>query len=312
MFRAFEYVAARVAENETEQAHRPTRALRGVLLFACATVMFACLDATSKHLSETWPIGLVAWCRYVVHFVAMTAILAPRMGRALVVTGRPIAQSVRGLLLVSITLLMIAAFHRMPLTEATAVIFASPVLVTLLAGPLLGEKIGPIRWAAALVGFAGVWVLTRPGAGLDAVGTLFALAAAVAYAAYQISTRALSRTESPITLLYYTALAGTVTLTLALPFLGEPHMPTPLEALELCSLGAFGATGHFLLTLAFREAPASLLSPLVYVQLIWASIIGYVVFGQVPCADGLLGTGIIASAGLLLAWDARRPAEPAR
>lgn len=292
--------------SSPDSAQRPPRLVLGMTLFALATVMFACLDATTKYLSQSYPVGLIAWCRYVVHFVVMTALLAPRMGKALYRTGRPFAQTFRGLLLVSVTLLMIAAFARMPLAEATAVIFASPLLVTLLARPVLGERIGPLRASAAIVGFIGVWVITKPGSGLDPLGTAFALTASVMYAAYQIATRALSRTESPITLLYFTALAGTVTLTLALPWLGTWHMPTPLEGALLCVLGIFGATGHYLLTLAFREAPATLLSPLVYVQLVWATTIGVVVFGQAPEPGALVGALIVATAGALVAWDAHR------
>lgn len=283
-----------------------TRPLRGLVLFACATVMFACLDATSKYLAQRHPVGLIAWSRYVVHFVGMSALLVPRMGKDLVRTGRPFAQVARGLVLVAVTLLMIAAFGRMPLTEATAVVFASPVIVTLLAGPLLGERIGAIHVAAACVGFVGVWMLTRPGAGLDPTGAGLALAAAFAYAAYQLATRALARTESPLTLLYFTALAGTVTLTLALPWLGAPVTPTPREAVLFVCLGLFGGVGHLLLTLAFREAPASFLSPLVYTQLVWATALGYLVFGHVPGTRALFGVLVVVAAGLLIAWDARR------
>ena len=274
--------------------------------------MFACLDATSKYLARSFPVGFLAWVRYVVHFVGMTVILAPRMGRALVRTSRPVAQLVRGLLLVSVTVLMMAAFRRMPLAEATAVVFASPLLVTLLARPLLGERIGTLRWAAVLVGFVGVWVIARPGTGLDPLGTAFALTASVTYALYQVSTRALSRTESAVTLLYYTAIAGTVTLTLAAPWLltrDALHVPAPHEAVLLGCLGLFGGTGHFLLTLAFREAPASLLSPLVYTQLAWAGLLGFAIFGDVPTTTSLAGVAIVATAGLLLAWEGQRLAK---
>lgn len=268
--------------------------------------MFASLDATSKYLTGRFSIGFIAWCRYTVHFVVMTALLAPRMGRGLFRTGRPVAQGMRGLSLVALTLLMVAAFKRMPLAETTAIIFASPLLVTLFAGPVLGERIGPLRLGAAVVGFLGVFLITRPGSGLDPLGTTCALVASVAYAGYQLGTRALSRTESPITLLYYTAVVGTVVMTLALPWLGLPPTPTPKELVLLFALGGFGATGHYLLNLAFQRAPASLLSPLVYVQLLWATGIGAAIFRQTPDATAMLGAAVVCGSGLLVAWDAQR------
>jgi drug/metabolite transporter (DMT)-like permease len=296
---------SRSVTGEGEKYEEEKR-LRGVVLFACATVMFASLDATSKYLSNSFPIGFIAWCRYTVHFVVMTALLAPRMGSALYRTGRPAAQVLRGLSLVALTLLMIAAFQRMPLAEATAVIFASPLLVTLLAGPVLGERVDALRIVVALIGFGGVFLITGPSSGLDPVGTACALTASVAYAGYQLGTRALSRTESPITLLYYTAVVGTVVLTCALPWLGLPPTPTPQELVLLLALGFFGATGHYLLNLAFQAAPASLLTPLIYVQLVWATGIGMVVFHQTPGVTALLGAAVVAGAGLVVAWSAQR------
>lgn len=290
--------------------HKP-RPLRGVALFTAAVVFFACLDATAKHLSRDWPIGVLAWGRYLGHWLLMTVFLAPTWGRRLIRTRRPVAVSARGALLVLITLLMMAAFKRMPLAEATSIMFASPLLVALAAGPFLGERIGALRWAAILVGFAGVLLLTRPGNGLDTIGVLCTLIAAVANTAYQLMTRKLIATEHPVTMLYITALIGAVGLTLALPLLGPLHTPTWLETLQFLSLGFFGGCGHYLFTRAFREAPASLLSPLMYTQLIWAGLFGWQFFDNIPGGAALAGMGVICVAGIMIALDGRREANKA-
>ncbi|WP_374604292.1 DMT family transporter [Niveibacterium sp.] len=282
------------------------RPIRGVVLFCVAVVLFACLDATAKHLSQHWPVAMLAWGRYVVHFVLMTAFLAPTWRGRLLATERPVLQSVRGLSLVAVTVLAMAAFKRMPLAEATAVLFASPLLVALLARPILGEHIGKLRWTAVLLGFTGVVMLTRPGSGLDPVGVACALAAAVAYAGYQLMTRTLSHVSHPVTMLYYTALAGTVSLSLAQPLIGPLSWPGWLDGAMIVALGLFGGTGHYLLTRAFREAPASLLSPLIYTQLIWAALLGWLVFGNTPSAATIAGMLVIGASGLLIAYDSTR------
>lgn len=290
----------------------PQQPLRGVALFCGATLLFACLDATSKHLSAVWPIGILAWGRYLTHWGLMTTLLAPRWQTRLIRCSRPLLVTVRGLLLVLVTVLMMTAFSRMPLAEATAIGFASPLLVTLAAGPVLGEPIGRLRWAAVLVGLIGVLVLTRPGSGLDPWGTLAAITSAVAFAAYQLLTRQLSATEHPVTLLYVTALAGTVTLSLALPWLGAPPDDIGLrDIVQIASLGVFGGAGHYLLTRAFHHAPASLLSPLIYTQLIWAGLFGWVLFDDTPDAGALGGMAIIGLAGMMIAVDGHRTARAA-
>jgi len=284
----------------------PPHPVRGVVLFCVAVVLFACLDATAKHLSQRWPVGMLAWGRYVVHFVLMTAFLAPTWRGRLLATTRPVLQSIRGFSLVLVTVLAMAAFKRVPLAEATALLFASPLLVALLARPILGEQIGRLRWTAVLLGFAGVVMLTRPGSGLDPIGVACALAAAVAYAGYQLMTRTLSHSSHPVTMLYYTALAGTLSLSLAQPLIGPLRWPGWLDGSLIAALGLLGGTGHYLLTRAFREAPASLLSPLIYTQLIWAALLGWLVFGNTPSAATIAGMIVIGASGLIIAYDSTR------
>ena len=192
--------------NHSPPAQHP---LRGILLFMLALMLFALLDATAKHLTATFAVPLLVWARYTLHFLIMLIFVAPSIRLQLVRTDNLALQVVRALALVGTTGFAMMAFRSMPLAEATAVLFLAPLLVTLLAGPVLGERIGTGRWAVVFIGFAGVLLIARPGGALNPEGVAWALGGAVCYAIYQILTRRLSHAEHPLTLLFYTALVGT-------------------------------------------------------------------------------------------------------
>lgn len=276
------------------------RPLRGVMLLLAALFCFAVLDATSKHLSQTFSVPLLVWARYTFHCLLMVIFLAPSMRAKLIATRRPVAQVVRALMLVAVTGFAMAAFRVMPLAEATALLFVTPLLVALLAGPILGERVGGGRWLAVVAGFAGMLLIARPGTDLSLAGIAFALIAAVCYSIYQIQTRMLTPTEGTVTMVFYTALVGTLTMSFALPWIWSGPTPTPLEVLMIASLGIYGGTGHFLLTHAFRNAPASTLSPFLYVQLLWATLLGGLIYGQWPGPLSVAGMAIIAGSGLAI------------
>lgn len=271
-----------------------------------AVMCFALLDATAKHLSQTFPVPMLVWARYTLHFLLMMLVLAPTMRWRLVTTQRPRMQITRALMLVGTTGFCMAAFRHLPLAETTALLFITPLVVTLLAGPLLHEKIGPLHWAASLCGFAGALLVARPGGALNLTGVLFVLAAAACYSIYQIQTRMLSPTENTLTMLFYTALIGTLSMTLAAPIYWGGPLPNLLEGLMIASLGLYGGTGHYLLITAFRLAPASTLSPLLYAQLIWATLLGWLVFDHWPDGTTLTGMAIIAGSSVTLALMQRR------
>lgn len=275
--------------------------LHGALLFLIALLFFAALDATAKHLSVFIAVPLLVWARYLVHFVIMLGAVAPSMGRQLIVTGRPWLMALRGMTLVAVTLFGQLALKSLPLAETTALIFVAPLLVALFAGPMLGEQVRLRTWLATVAGFAGVLLIARPGGSLAGPGVAFALAAALSYAAYQILTRKLTATEHPMRLLFYTALLGTLAMLPALPLYWDGHWPTTAQGLLIISLGVYGGVGHFLLIRAFHETPASLLAPLVYSQLVWATLLGWLVFGQFPDLLAMVGMLIIGASGLSLA-----------
>lgn len=280
--------------------------VRGILLILSALFFFAALDATSKHLSQKFAVPLLVWARYTLHCLLMIAFLAPSMRLRLVATQRPLIQVTRALMLVGTTGFVMGALRLMPLAETTAIIFITPLLVTLMAGPWLGEKIGWRRWLAVIAGFAGALLVARPGGALAGSGILLALAAAVCYAVYQIQTRQLSATEGTFTMLFYTALVGTIVMTLGLPWFWDGPTPTPVEALLIASMGIYGGTGHYLLTRAFRHAPATTLTSFMYAQLIWAMLLGWQVFDHLPDRWAILGMTIIAGSGLAVALTERR------
>ncbi len=287
------------------------RPVRGVLLYCAALLMFACLDGTTKVLTAHYPVPVVAAVRYASQLLLMTALL-PRPRRALFVTHRPVLVAARSLSLVLVTLMMGYALSRLPLAEATSIVFLAPMLLALLAGPVLGERLSLSRWLAVIGGFLGVLLIVRPGGALDTLGVLFALLAAVFNSVYQLLSRLLIG-ERTVSLLYQSAVAGTLVFGLVAPFvLGGPVLTVATAAL-MFSLGVSGGLGHLFFTLAFREAPTSLLAPLSYLQLLWAALIGLLVFGQVPDAVSLLGMLVIAVSGVsvVLRAPARRPAADA-
>jgi drug/metabolite transporter (DMT)-like permease len=286
-------------------SHHP---LRAVTLMLAAMCCFALLDATSKHLSQTFNVPLLVWARYTVHFVLMVIFLGPRHRARLVATTRPAAQIVRALLLVAVTGFAMAAFRIMPLAETTALIFVTPLIVALLAGPMLGERVGTPRWIAALVGFGGMMLIARPGSALAPAGVAYTLIAAVCYAFYQIQTRKMTATEKPLTLVFYTALVGTAAMSLALPWIWTGPAPNATEALMIVSLALYGGTGHFLLTHAFRHAPASTLAPFLYAQLIWASLLGWLFYDQWPDTLSIAGMIVIVVSGVAVALVERAAA----
>ena len=282
------------------------RPRQGILLMLAALLLFSCLDATAKHLSYTYAIPLLVWARYTLHCLLMVIFLAPSMRRRLVATGRPVAQIVRGLMLVGTTGFAMGSFRLLPLAEATAIIYVTPLAVSLLAGPILGERVGALRWAAVAAGFGGMLLVARPGGDLAAGGIAFALAAAACNTVYQLQTRLYSATENTITMLFYTALVGAVAMTLALPRYWGGPLPTLHDAQLIATLGLYGGAGHYLLIRAFRVTPASTLAPFQYSQLIWAILLGWLVFGDLPDGRTAIGMAVIAGSGLAVVMAGAR------
>ena len=201
------------------------------------------------------------------------------------------------------------ALRLMPVGETIAIIYLAPFAVMLLAIPFLGERVGPVGWIGATLGFAGVLLIVRPGGGLDPLGVTFALINAGLATAYHLLTRLLARSETTVALLYNTAIVGSVFFCLlALGDIGALNMGLVDFAL-MALLGVLATLGHFLFTAAYREAPASLLAPINYLHLVWAGGLGLLVFGHMPDTVSLAGMALVCVAGAVVAFTVRpRPA----
>ena len=291
------------AETGLDASSTDHATYRGIVLMLSAIVLFACMDALAKYLNRYYPAPGLVWARYFVHMLLMLALFGRRMGFDLVRTDRPRLQILRGLLLAGSTLFYFFALRYLPLAEASAIGFLSPLLVTVLAAPMLGEKIGARRWIAVAVGFIGMLIIVRPGGGLLTPASALPLGMAVCFSTYQIITRKLSHSENPYATLFYSALVGTIALTAVLPFAWKT--PTPFHALLIVAMGVLGGVGHFMLIRAFAHAAASVLAPFVYTHLLWAMFFGYAVFGDFPDGWAFIGMLVIVGSGFFVAYGER-------
>jgi drug/metabolite transporter (DMT)-like permease len=286
--------------------HHP---VRGALLCICALALFACLDTTTKYLTQTHAVPLIVGVRHLGNLLLMVAFLGPTHSRQMVRTTRTGLVWVRAFCLAVSSLLIGLALERMPVAEMTAITFLSPILLVAVAGRLLGERVGRVGWVATVGGFTGVMLIVRPGTDVVSSGAIFVLGAVALNLGYQLLSRVLAASETTFALLFYTALAGSILYGLALPWYLEDRAPSLFEAALFASLGVYGGVGHFLFTAAFRHAPASLIAPLNYFQLLWAGLLGWLVFGHVPDGQSLAGMAVVAGSGVLVAVKTRRPPE---
>lgn len=281
-------------------------ALKGVLLVMAAVLFFALADAVGKALVALYAAPLILAARYTVNLGLLAAVLGPSQGATLWKTQRTGLVLLRGLCLAAASLSMMMALRLMPLGETVAIIYLAPFLVMFLSGPLLEEHATRAGWMGAAVGFAGMLLIVRPGSGLDLLGVALAVLNAVLSTGYHLLTRVLAKTETTNALLFHTALVGTLVFCgLALWSLDGP-LPQGWDVALVVALGALATAGHFLFTAAYREAPASLLAPVNYLHLVWAALLGWLVFGHVPNGISLLGIAMIAGAGMAVALQSQR------
>jgi drug/metabolite transporter (DMT)-like permease len=286
--------------------------LRGVLLIAVATLLFAAHDSANKLLLADYDVPVVAAVRYGMQTILMLAILGPARGPELVTTRRTWLVIVRALCLVISTLFFGLGLQLMPVPETTALGYVSPLIVVLLAKPLLNEEIGALGWIAAVLGFGGMLLIVRPGGGLDPLGVLYLCGNVVATVAYYMLSRVLAHSEKTLALLFYSSLVGAICFGLAAPWFIDGTVPDGLQIGLFLSLGILAGVGHFLFTAAYRFAEASLLAPVSYVHLVWAGLLGWFVFGHVPEALTIVGMLIVILAGVLVAFRSLRRRPTAR
>jgi drug/metabolite transporter (DMT)-like permease len=288
------------------QADNP---LRGIAMTASACAVFAVSDVTSKFLSTELPIIEITWIRYVL-FLGMAATMAARAPGRPFRPRNPGLQIVRGLCVTGSSVLFVYGIREMTMAQATTISFLSPLLITVLSIPLLGEIVGVRRWAAVLAGMIGMLVVVRPGNAGFQPAALFGVASSGCWALALIITRKIAASDPPQTTLLLSSLTGAIVLTVLLPF--EAVWPT-LPQFALClMLGVLSSAGQWLVVLAHRLAPASLLAPISYTQLPWVTIGGYLVFNNLPDRWTLVGASIIIASGLYTAHRERVRAQQAR
>lgn len=284
--------------------------LAGVALQLAALATFVCMDTLVKLLTARFAVPQLMWARFLFGAITVTLFLRLVSGPLPWRSRAPWLQLARSLALAASNLTFSTALAYVPLADATAVGFASPLLTVALASVWLGEKVGPRRWIGVGAGMAGVLIVVRPpflfGGATFHWALLLPLVTAAFFAVYQILTRKLAGLDDPRTTILHTGLAASLVPTLLLPF--SWSSPEPVEWGLLVLLGLLGGAGHGLLVLAYARAPASLLAPLSYTQMIWAMLAGLLVFGDRPDLAGLAGMAVIAAGGVLVALPAgRRP-----
>lgn len=295
-----------------QQATGAERPLLGITLVVSATLAFALADTVTKHLAMLYPAPLIMAVRYLVNVALLALLIWPRQGALLWQSRRTWLVLLRGLCLAAASLTMTWALRLMPVGETVAIIYLAPFAVMLLAAPLLGERVSTAGWAGAVFGFVGVLLIVRPGGSLDPLGVTFAIVNAGLATAYHLLTRLLSRTETTVSMLFHTAWVGAaIFCVLAVPSL-EDFAPPALDISLMVLLGGLMTLGHFLFTAAYREAPASLLAPVNYLHLVWASGLGWLVFGHVPESWSLAGIATVAAAGAAVAFTSHREQRKSR
>ncbi|MBO9535628.1 DMT family transporter [Herbaspirillum sp.] len=287
----------------------------GIIFLVTGLWTLSLLDAAGKLLAISgYHVVMIAWMRYSINVLFMAFTLVPlyqkRTGRSIFRSNRPGLQIGRGALLLGSTLVFFSVLKVVPLAEGTAMNFCAPLIVLAISPWLLGETTYLSRWIAVLVGFTGMLIVIRPGGDIPPHGVALGLLSALTMALMSILNRKANQADDPMVTLFYGALMGSGLSTLAVPFFWSSHSPTLVEWAILISTGITGTIGHFLQNNAYRHAEASVLTPFFYAQIISASGMGWLVFGQFPDRITLLGIAVICASGMGIAYVEHRRAHP--
>lgn len=291
-----------MAEPAVQRGSRP---LAAVAFMCAAMALFCSMDALAKVLVRELPPLVAVWGRYGGALVPLLALM-PFLGwRRFMATRQPWLQSLRGATLVGCTMMFFTGLQTLPLADAYAISFVSPLFVAAMAAVVLREHVGAARWAAVVIGLLGVVVIIRPAGIFGGAGASYGWAAAYPlgmaflFAAYQIMTRLLGSTDGPLVILFIGVAAGTVITSAAVPLVWVPLAPGHYAA--FLGLGSIGLAAHWCLIQAFARAEAAHLAPFIYTQILWAVLLGVVAFGDVPDAPTLIGAAIVTACGIAVA-----------
>jgi drug/metabolite transporter (DMT)-like permease len=275
--------------------------LKGIALVLTACALFACMDTAGKYLMTKFDVPFVAAVRYGLNLVLLLALVGPRQGRALWQTSRLGLVLLRGSSLACATFFAGLALQRLPVGEAVAIFYLQGFGVLLAAGYFLKERVTWLGWICAAAGFAGVLLIVRPGGALAPLGVIFALICSAISIIYILLSRVLAATEHTSTLLFHVAVAGVILFGLLLPFHKTPASLEPVDVALLAFMGVASLAGHYVLTAAYRFAPASLLTPFNYTHIAFAVMLSWLVYSHIPDALSFIGMAMIAASGAVIA-----------
>ena len=282
---------------------RADRPFRGIALILASTVFLGISDVTSKYLSATLPSIEIAWIRFLVFALIMVPAMLPGSPLFALRTGRPGLQAMRGVALLGSSLFFISGLRFLPIAEASATGFVSPLFVTALSIVFLSESVGVRRWLATAVGLIGVLIILRPGSSSFHPAVFFPLVSALSWACMLIMTRMMSGREAAITTMTYSSIVGVGILSALVPLVWVA--PSWHDILFGILVGLASTVGQWIVVLAFRYADASVLAPFSYTQLLWVSILGFLIFGEVPDVWTVTGAAFIVASGLYTAHRER-------
>ena len=270
---------------------------QGILWMLLSMLFYVGMDTIGKYLAQTYPVIEIVWARFLFHLLLMAPVIWSQLPGT-VVSHSYRFQVLRVVMVVLTNLSMITAMRFIPMTEASAVASASPLIVTALSVFLLKEKVGWRRWSGVVIGFVGVLIVIRPGMGLVHPATALPLVAALFYAINQVTTRQLGGIDNPVTTVFYTALFGFLATSMVVPFFWV--MPAPADLGLMACMGLFSLLGHYANARAFQAAPAATVTPFNYSALLWATLTGFLVFRDLPDGWTLLGALVIVGSGLYI------------
>lgn len=288
----------------TDSHARPQRVLLGILFMCLASTLFPIMNGLVQVLSDRYSSPQIVWARTASHLIFILALFMPKYGPGIVSTRAPALQIGRSICLMASTLCFFHGVKYLPLAKAASISFMAPFIVALLSWPLLRERVSPPRLAAVMTGFVGVLIVVQPGGELFDWASLYILGSASCYAIYQILTRKVAAFDIPETSAVYSALVGTLVMSVWVPFTWTT--PTPVDAAVLFSLGILGGLGHYCVARAMTYAPANIVSPFQYWQMVGSVTVGYIISHKMPEVTTWIGAAVIISAGLYIGWRETR------
>ena len=292
--------------SPTARIHGGDSVLRAVAYMCLSTAVFPILNTAVKYLGQHYPMPELFWARYCGHVIYCLIAFMPRYGLSLFVTRWPRIQLIRAILLFVASACYYLGLLTVDLSTASAIMFVGPIIVTALSVPMLRERVGPRRWAAIIVGFLGAVVIIRPGAGAIQWGAILVLCDALAYSIYQILSRKVGSIDAAPVSITLTGIGGLIIASMILPF---SHIVLPqnwFDALLFMLLGALGLAGHFFVVKAMQWGRASIVAPVGYLELVGATFMGWLVFGNFPDALTWVGAAVIVASGLYITYREHR------